>query len=185
MCGHSKGYGAAKEEGGSEECFTAGEVLEWMEEEDRQTMSKARIAKALGEMAKDETWEFVKLKDMNHEGDLLYSLDTWAMVRKLKLNLLDATVEDTFPAYHGRVFRVLRHNGYLEEKKLSGISLVKIKETRGILSDLFQQGFIHMQEITQSKGGLVLAYHVDEERALEKVKQKVLKVSQACESSLC
>lgn len=51
----------------------------------------------------------------------MYCLNMWAIVNKLKLNLVDATVEEIFQAYHGRVFRVLKMKGFLDEKKVSFI----------------------------------------------------------------
>ena len=63
--------------------------------------------------------EFVKSSDYNHEGSMMYCLNMWAIVNKLKLNLVDATVEEIFQAYHGRLFRVLKAKGFLDEKKVS------------------------------------------------------------------
>lgn len=73
------------------------------------------VARLLDKISKDSS-EFIQMKDYQYEGGTLYALNRHALVTRLRLNLLDATVEEIFQAYHGRLFRVLRHKGYLDEK---------------------------------------------------------------------
>jgi len=56
--------------------------------------------------------------------------------------LLDNYVDGIYGVHHTRVVRILRQNGFLEEKELTKLSLLPQKNLRVILSRLRVDGIV-------------------------------------------
>lgn len=60
---------------------------------------------------------------------------------------IDATVSARFSKTHTRLVRLLRDRGRLEEKQVSAFALMRLKDVRGMLTELQYAGFVEAQEI--------------------------------------
>lgn len=69
----------------------------------------------------------------------------------LTKNLIDAEIDATILARYGkvalRIIRMLRERGKLEEKQVAAFAMMRIKDIRGLLTELQFQGIVEAQEL--------------------------------------
>lgn len=79
-----------------------------------------------------------------------YAINWQTAFQSVQTMLLDKYVEKTYSSHHLRVVRILRSQGYLEEKDLTKFTLLPQKNLRAILCQLICDGVICSQEVPQS-----------------------------------
>lgn len=70
------------------------------------------------------------------------------MIRSILQNsTIEKIIKGRFSDYHSRIFRILIAKGLLDEKTISELTLLPLRETRASINDLFTAGFIHIQNL--------------------------------------
>lgn len=93
-------------------------------------------------LEKLEKEEFIQL-----HADEKISLNLNYIRRILWESTLEKIIRGRFGEFHSRVFKVLCRKGMLNEKSISELSLLPVRETRVCLNELFVGGILNLQEI--------------------------------------
>lgn len=74
-----------------------------------------------------------------------YSVDLGNLIHMIQFKTLEKIVEEKYGQYHARIFRVLENLGFQDEKQISDLCLIPLKEARTCIVKLMTDRYIEIQ----------------------------------------
>ena len=78
----------------------------------------------------------------NKRNQPIYNINWRELFEKFQSLLIETIIEETHSKYHVRVLRVLKQNGFLEEKELIKMSLLSVQHVRTIVNQLLSESYV-------------------------------------------
>jgi len=118
---------------------------EFVEKDD--TVNQAEIVKYLIAMAKDVSEMVIKVGDSDGGS---YSVNIENVVHILKQKTIESIIQEKFDPFACRIFRILLYKKQLEQKNISELAMLPLKEVRERLYKMLSQNYVQLQEVPKS-----------------------------------
>jgi len=87
-----------------------------------------------------------------------FSFNMESFLNKLQLKNIEKIIESKYGLYQARIFRIINHLGFLDEKQISEKGMIPVKEARTAILELVRERVLIAQEIPGEKGKSVFVY---------------------------
>ena len=137
------------------------------------------IAKAYKSLTLHQIGETIKNNDelFRKTGSDEISLNLKIIKKEIKTRNIQNLIISKFSSEHFRVYNLLHLVGALDSKNIMDLSMLGLKKVNYIINQLFQEGFIETNTITQNQNGNnIFFYSVDEYKTTEKIIEIDLKI---------
>jgi len=118
---------------------------EFVEKDD--TVNQAEIVKYLIAMAKDVSEMVIKVGESDGGS---YSVNIENVVHILKQKTIESIIQEKFDLFTCRIFRILLYKKQLEQKNISELAMLPLKEVRERLYKMLAQNYVQLQEVPKS-----------------------------------
>ena len=79
--------------------------------------------------------------------EISWKLNLPTIYNNLAATVLEKIIQGKFGDYSGRVFRILYNKGLLDDKNISDLTLLPLKETNTCVNELFASGFVYSKVV--------------------------------------
>jgi len=87
----------------------------------------------------------------SNDNPFSYALDLAKMNDALKAKVIESIIHHKFDPLSARIFRLILNKKHLDQKQISSIALIPLKETRERLNKMFASGYLHVQEMPRTQ----------------------------------
>eukprot|EP01023_Acetabularia_acetabulum_P007518 TRINITY_DN1327_c0_g1_i2.p1 TRINITY_DN1327_c0_g1~~TRINITY_DN1327_c0_g1_i2.p1 ORF type:complete len:516 (+),score=51.71 TRINITY_DN1327_c0_g1_i2:39-1586(+) len=126
----------------------------------------------------DSEFGYVKEGPEGPQGDC-YTVDMDAIIHLMKLKHMEEIIKLKFDSAGLRIFKQLYMKGFLEDRIAADLAMVEIKHCRSLLMQMFQAGYVSLQEIARTSDHkpmtTIYTYFVNLEQAFSQVAKDVYK----------
>lgn len=111
-----------------------------------RTMTMERIRMALHMMCSESLGFLSRAGDMGSQ----YVINLYQIIQAARRSELEGIVLQRYGKESCRIFRLLAMKGQLEQKQISDIALIALKETRELLYRLLKEEYLQLQEVAKA-----------------------------------
>lgn len=79
--------------------------------------------------------------------EISWKINLNSIYNNLAASVLEKIIQGKFGDYSGRVFRILYNKGLLDDKSISDLTLLPLKETNTCVNELFAAGFVYSKVV--------------------------------------
>lgn len=79
--------------------------------------------------------------------EISWKINLASIYNNLAASVLEKIIQGKFGDYSGRVFRILYNKGLLDDKSISDLTLLPLKETNTCVNELFTAGFVYSKVV--------------------------------------
>eukprot|EP01026_Neomeris_dumetosa_P050647 TRINITY_DN44449_c0_g1_i13.p1 TRINITY_DN44449_c0_g1~~TRINITY_DN44449_c0_g1_i13.p1 ORF type:complete len:435 (-),score=64.36 TRINITY_DN44449_c0_g1_i13:193-1497(-) len=121
---------------------------------------------------------YVKEGPEGPQGDC-YTVDMDIVIQLRKIKDLEGIIKQRFDSSGLRIFKLLYLRGYMEERVVADLAMVEIKHCRSLLMQMFQAGYVSLQEIPKTSDhkpqSTIYTFFVNLEQAFRQVAKDLYK----------
>eukprot|EP00347_Sterkiella_histriomuscorum_P013778 403363401 len=143
--------------------FTSLDVIQILEEREKKIYQEKDINASLDRIFSNQD-QFILKVNFDTKKQLPVFVINWKHIfQNFKQQLMFQIVEETMSKYHARVMRILHSKGFLEEKDITQYCLLPLKNTRSLINQLLNEGYVKFQELQVKQQGLMILYGINHE----------------------
>ncbi|CDW83434.1 UNKNOWN [Stylonychia lemnae] len=155
--------------------FNANDVQQLLQEKENKAYNEKEINSSLDRLFQNADQYLLKINFDHKKQMAVYTVNWRHIFENFKIQLLYQIVEETMSKYHARVLRILSMKGFLEEKDITQMCLLPLKDTRSLINQLINEGYIQFQELQVKQSGQVILYGINPQSWQKGVALKVAK----------
>lgn len=127
--------------------MTAADVIEFLNGQERKSYNEKDVSLALDRLFSGSDQFILKINFDAKKQMPVYVVNWQQIFKNFKFQLKCQIIDETLSKYHTRIIRILNQKGFLEEKDITQLCLLPLKDTRGLLNQLLNEGYVKSQEI--------------------------------------